>query len=180
MSYWKFTESLKMKNKLEEAFPQISTNHCLETTQDKFWIYDCEEKSRCYITHEDNQFHVLNDTNGYISFLAIDKCIFFDDDAFEKCDCAVFNEKIFSFIEIKKSKLRQKKKNRKKAKAQLISTINIFRDKIDFSDIQLEAYLCIGTSPTRPSITATSIDMILEFEELDTKLFEGCQKVFQE
>ena len=170
-----------MKNKLEEAFPQVLTNHCLETNlSEEFWIYDCDEENRCYITSEDNQFQVKNNTENHISFLAIDKCIFFDDDAFEKCDCAVFNEKTFCFIEIKKSKLRQKKKNRKKAKAQLQSTINIFREKIDFSNLKLEAYLCIGISPTRPSITATSMDMILEFEELDTKLFEGCQKEFTE
>ncbi len=168
-----------MKNKLEEAFPQVLTNHCLETNSEKeFWIYDCDEESRCYITSEDSQFQVINNTENHISFLAIDKCIFFDDDAFEKCDCAVFNEKIFCFIEIKKSKKSRKKKNRKKAKTQLQSTINIFREKIDFSSLQLEAYLCIGMSPTRPSITAASMDMRLEFEELDTKLFEGCQKKF--
>jgi len=178
MKCWKFTESSKMKNKLEEAFPQVLTNHCLETNSEKeFWIYDCDEENRCYITSEDNQFQVINNTKNNISFLAIDKCIFFDDDTFKKCDCAVFNEKTFCFIEIKKSKVARRNRNKKVASRQLKSTIELFKTKIDFN-LSLEAYLCIGFSNTIPSRSASSSDMILEFEELDTKLFEGCQKEF--
>ena len=167
-----------MRNKLEEAFPKISRNSCLEiNSESEFWIYDCDEENRCYMKSEESQFQVINNTKNDIFFLAIDKCIFFDDDEFEKCDCAVFNEKTFCFIEIKKSKKSRKKANRKKAKSQLKTTIEIFQGKIQF-DLKLEAYLCIGMSPTRPSRSAASNDMILEFEDIDTKLLEGCQKEF--
>ena len=55
--------------------------------------------------------------------------------------------------------------------SQLKSTIEI--------DKKIEAYLCIGMNPEHPPRASTS-DRILEFEEeLDTQLFDGCQKEFK-
>jgi hypothetical protein len=115
-----------MINSLKEKFSQIDTNSCLEIIVDKeFEIYDCSEKDttcttgRCYI-RENGQFRVINNQKKEIGFLAIDKCIFFDNDEFQKCDCLVFDKNTICFIEIKDCIVNQRKKRKKTAKAQLL------------------------------------------------------------
>ena len=179
-----------MINELKKAFPQIDSNTCLEIVIKKeFEIYDCPEedksctKGRCYI-RIDGQFKVCNSQEKEIGFLAVDKCIFFDDDKFQKCDCIIFDEKTFCFIEIKEFNTRKKvgKRRREKREAslnQVRSTIEKFKEKFNI-DKTLEAYICIKKSTEGiPSTQASSSDRKLEFEEeLRTKLFDGCQKEF--
>lgn len=167
-----------MQNSLKTIYPQIDDNNCLDiVTKKEFEIYDCEEEKRCYIATEYGQFKVINSLEKEISFLAIDKCLFFDNDKFKKCDCLLFDKDTICFIEIKACKFKQRKSNKKTAISQLKSTIEIFRKEFDI-DKKIEAYLCIGMNPENPP-RASSSDRILEFEEeLDTKLLEGCQKAF--
>ena len=167
-----------MQNSLKAIYPQIEVNNCLDiVTQKEFDIYDCEEEKRCYIATDYGQFKVINSLEKEISFLAIDKCLFFDNDKFKKCDCLVFDKDTICFIEIKACKFKQRKSNKKTAISQLKSTIDIFRKEFDI-DKKIEAYLCIGMNPENPP-RASSSDRILEFEEeLDTQLLEGCQKTF--
>ena len=167
-----------MQNSLKTIYPQIDDNNCLDTlTKKEFEIYDCEEEKRCYIATDYGQFKVINILEKEISFLAIDKCLFFDNDKFKKCDCLLFDKENICFIEIKACKFKQRKSNKKTAISQLKSTIEIFRKEFDIYK-KIEAYLCIGMNPENPP-RASSSDRILEFEEeLDTKLLEGCQKAF--
>jgi len=167
-----------MQSNLKRTFPQIEQNSCMETLSDKeFEIYDCEEEKRCYIATEYGQFKVINNLEKEITFLAIDKCLFFDNDKFKKCDCLVFDEDTICFVEIKACKFKQRKSNKKTARNQLKSTIEIFRKQFNI-DKKMEAYLCIGMNPNTPS-SASKSNKIYEFEdELDTRLFEGCQKEF--
>lgn len=167
-----------MQNRLKAIFPQIEANGCIETILEKeFEIYDCEEEKRCYIATEYGQFRVINSVEKEITFLAIDKCLFFDSDRFKKCDCAVFDNDTLCFIEIKACKFKRRKSNKKTAISQLKSTIKIFREQFKI-DKKIEAYLCIGMNPENPP-RASNSDRILEFEEeLDTMLFDGCQKEF--
>jgi hypothetical protein len=179
-----------MINELKKAFPQIDSNTCLEiVTEKEFEVYDCPEedksctKGRCYI-RIGGQFKVFNRKEKGIGFLAVDKCIFFDDDKFKKCDCIVFDEKTFCFIEIKEfnsNKKVGKKRRTKRVESlnQVKSTIEKFRDKFK-TDKTLEAYICIKKSTEGiPATQASSSDRKLEFEEeLRTKLFDGCQKEF--
>lgn len=167
-----------MQNRLKTVFPNIETNNCMEIlTQKEFEIYDCEEEKRCYIATEYGQFKVVNSLEKEITFVAIDKCLFFDSDRFKKCDCVVFDKDTICFVEIKACKFKQRKSNKKTAISQLKSTIEIFREKFDIEK-KVEAYLCIGMNPEHPPRASTS-DKILEFEEeLDTQLFDGCKKEF--
>ena len=112
-----------MQNDLKAIYPQIEANNCLDTvTQKEFDIYDCEEEKRCYIATDYGQFKVINSLEKEISFLAIDKCLFFDNDKFKKCDCLVFDKDTICFIEIKACKFKQRKSNKKTAISQLKST----------------------------------------------------------
>jgi len=168
-----------MIDALKETFLQIEQNRCLETLLDeKFEIYDCEEEKRCYICETDGHFQVLNPNKKEVSFLAVDKCLFFDDDTFQKCDCIVFDSETICFIEIKECKPKRRKGHKKSAEKQLKSTIEIFKTKLTI-DKKIEAYLCVGCSATRPSRTASSKNAQAEFlMQLNTMLFDGCQKEF--
>jgi len=80
-------------------------------------------------------------------------------------DCAIFDEEVFCFIELKDCKNKNIPTNRRKAKEQLIATIEFFRENINIKQ-KLEAYICITCST-------------LEFEEFfDTQLFYRCKKLF--
>ena len=173
-----------MKQFIEKAYPQIIQNSCLEMlTDSEFSIYD-SETGRCFIQSEDNgivHFTVKNPNQKEIGFLAIDKCIFMDSDKIKRCDCVVFDNKTFCFIEIKETNQR-KSENSRKAKEQLLTTIRDFKDKIDFSDKRLEAYVVVGLDFKRISPASKSQDLLstLQFERLGVTLFHnGNEKKFK-
>lgn len=173
-----------MKQFIEKAYPQIVQNLCLEILSDsEFSIYD-SEMGRCFIQKEENgiiHFTVKNPQQKEIGFLAIDKCIFMDNDKIKRCDCAVFDNKTFCFIEIKETNQR-KSENSRKAREQLLTTIKEFKDKIDFSDKRLEAYVVVGLDFKKIYPAAKSQDLLstLQFERLGVTLFhDGNEKKFK-
>ena len=173
-----------MKQFIEKAFPQIIQNTCLEIITDtQFSIYD-SESGRCLIQKENDgiiHFTVKNPNKKDIGFLAIDKCIFMDNDNIERCDFAVFDNKTFCFIEIKET-ARRKSENSKKARSQLLTTIQEFIKKIDFSNMRLEAYVVVGLdfSEVKPASKAQDLVTTLEFMEYKVTLFhDGNEKKFK-
>ena len=173
-----------MKLFIEKAYPQIAQNSCLEILTDlEFSIYD-SEMGRCFIQKEEDSvihFTVKNPNKKEIGFLAIDKCIYLDSDKIKRCDCAVFDNKTFCFIEIKETNQR-KSENSRKAKEQLLTTIKEFKDKIDFSDKRLEAYVVVGLDFKKISPASKSQDLLstLKFERLGVTLFhDGNEKKFK-
>ena len=168
-----------MIDRLKESFPQIEKSNCLEIiSKSQFEIYDCEEEKRCYICEKDGHFQVLNANKKEIGFLAVDKCLFFDSDEFKKCDCIIFDEETICFIEIKDCKPKRRKGHKKNAEKQLKATIEAFQKSMKL-DKKIEAYLCVGCSPTRPSRSASSKKAQAEFLiKFNTLLFDGCQKEF--
>ena len=173
-----------MKLLIKNAYPQIIQNSCLDILTDvEFSIYD-SEIGRCFIQKEEDSvihFTVKNPNQKEIGFLAIDKCIFMDSDKIKRCDCAVFDNKTFCFIEIKETNQR-KSENSRKAKEQLLITINEFKNKIDFSDKRLEAYVVVGLDFKKVSPASKSQDLLstLKFERLGVTLFhDGNEKKFK-
>ncbi|MCK5717952.1 MAG: hypothetical protein KAH77_10725, partial [Thiomargarita sp.] len=118
-----------MDDKLRSVFKNITKNQCLQTISSPiFWIYDDETEKKCLIVEQEKMtlnrktFKVINHNKQAIRFLAVDKCIFSDNDNVKRCDCIIYNKEYFCFIELKKV---QKRKNRAKntARTQLLSTI---------------------------------------------------------
>ena len=104
-----------------------------------------------------------------------------DSDKIKRCDCAVFDNKTFCFIEIKETNQR-KSENSRKAREQLLTTIKEFKDKIDFSDKRLEAYVVVGLDFKKISPASKSQDLLstLQFERLGVTLFhDGNEKKFK-
>ncbi len=156
---------------------------CLEIISDKhFFIQDEDDNNSAFIKNDNGQFEVINRTEDDISFLKIDDCIYTSQDE-TRCDCAVFNDKFFCFIELKTCKIKNQKANRETADKQLKQTIIKLKSASIVGDKNLEAYTCvtckIDNQLTR--ITKTRHDnTILEFkEDLDTRLYYSCKKEFK-
>lgn len=161
-------------------------DECFETLNIKeFEIYDCEDEKRCFIKSEDSIicdsqiFRVENENLRDITFVAFDKCIFDDSDNFSKCDCIISDNKKVCFVELKKTKTSQRSTKVKQAIKELKESIKKCKDKIDFKDFELEAYYCVGSRKVVPSKSSSRLNDLVEFEEeLNTILFEGCEKKF--
>jgi hypothetical protein len=172
-----------VKQLIEKAFPQIEEKSCLEILNTpKFSIYD-SEFGRCFIQKEEHEiihFTVKNPNQKDIGFLAIDKCVFMDNDEIKRCDCAVFDSKTICFIEIKET-TRRKSENSRKAREQLLRTIEEFISKIDFTNKRIEAYVVVGLEFVEtPAKKAQDLVSTLAFEELGVTLFQdGNEKKFR-
>lgn len=175
-----------MKSIIEYAFPRIVVDGCLETTaKSEFGILD-RKAEKCIIQHYEGgkiHFIVLNPNQKPIHFLAIDHCLFSDNlpktENHQRCDCAIFDETTFCFIEIKDVVFSQKSKESRDAKNQLLDTIDIFQNKIDFKGKRLEAYVCVGITKEKPVEKAMDLEEQIEFRRRKVQLFKnGYQKTF--
>jgi hypothetical protein len=172
-------------NTIKLAFPQTEINGCLQTLTDaKFHIYDHETEKRCYVHTETEgikHFTVENMDGRPVHFLAIDKCMLADDKLTQRCDCAIFDEQTFCFIEIKTtSSMTQRKKLRREAKNQLKAVIAYFRENNAFVPHSIEAYVSLLTdSQTRPLNRASLVEETEEFDEIGVTLFHDNRKRFE-
>ena len=158
---------------------------CLEGINDKnFFIQDGENQERAFVTHVNGQFEVINNTQEEIKFLVVDDCLEFDADT-KKCDCIVFNDNAFCFIELKtlqSDKATTKTKRRKKAEDQLRCTINNFSGENIIGTKQREAYValtCVKETVLTKIPNISNQETISEFEiNLNTSLYYECKKEF--
>jgi len=168
--------SLKVINNFDDCLEAISAKH--------FFIQDGENNQPAFIKQNDGQFEVINKTTKDINFLKVDDCLDFEVDT-KKCDCIVFNEETFCFIELKtlqSEKTTIKTKRRKKAEEQLKVTINKFADEGLIQNRQREAYVsltCIKESTLTNIPNISNQEAISDFEmNLDTSLYYKCKKEF--
>ncbi|MCF2442458.1 hypothetical protein L0657_00720 [Dyadobacter sp. CY345] len=168
-----------MQQAIENSFPQIVGGTCLERLTTSFEIFDNDsDPRRCYVRKNLNEqvhFAVKNPRNIEIHFLAIDKCIFTDLGP-SRCDCAVFTESDFCFLEIKFSKkLGQRKRARETAQKQLQNTIYEFiKANISFHRLQLKAIICIVGNNSYPVARAESLNAVVDFlDKFNAELLVG-------
>ncbi len=174
-----------MRQSIENAFPQVATGRCLEVeSAPGFELFDSAiPPQRCFIRrHHEQERHFLvrNPSQKPIHFLAIDKCML-NDDAETHCDCALFDEHTFCFIEIKDAGKGTRAKHRHKAYQQLKSTILLFRNRAVFQDdATIEAIISFASKSSYPVRTSSSNDAALMFEmECNARLLEGNEKIFE-
>ena len=123
-------------------------------------------------------FKVENPTGRDIHFLSIDHCLLFDGDS-AHCDCAVFDEKTFCFIEIKETTRPNKRAEyTHDAKEQLKATIQHFQERVAFTTKRIEAYLCVGDTSPRPARQSNNLNEQVEFADMKAVLYRGNQKRF--
>jgi len=158
---------------------------CREVISSKnFFIQDKDGSSPAFIKYDNGQFEVINTIEDDINFLKIDDCIYTSEDK-SRCDCAIFNDKVFCFIELKTletKKGKTKKERRKTAEKQLKHTIYNFKDESILQNKNKEAYVSFtcnidGKLTEIPNIG--NADKKLEFkDDLDTDLKYSCKKEF--
>ncbi len=121
-----------------------------ESNRDTFGLCDDpNEKEPAYIDENDCQKWIATVNNPYgkkISFYPIDRCVFWerpDGKQSGKCDCMLsYNQKhCIIFVELKDRKLKGADW-RRKAKKQLIVTLEMFKAIYPMSKFQIKAYIC--------------------------------------
>jgi len=162
-----------------------NVDNCLEVISNKhFFIQDEEGSSPALVKYDDGQFGVINNTSDNISFLKIDDCIDFGKET-KKCDCAIYNDNVFCFIELKTLKSKKgktKKERRRTAEKQLKYTIDNFKDETILQNKNKEAYISFTCNIDNKLTEIPNIgnaDKKLEFkEDLNTRLYYSCKKEF--
>ncbi|WP_018621269.1 hypothetical protein [Spirosoma luteum] len=170
-----------MRNLIERTFPETVQKTCLQTSvETEFFVFDTEAK-QCAIQTDPyglKHFTVENPTGRSIHFLAIDHCLFTDRDK-TRCDCAVFDEKTFCFIEIKETETAARRSvHYQKAKDQLKATIQYFQERMTFTTKRIEAYACVGRTAVRPARQTTDLNEQVEFADMGAILYHGNVKRF--
>ena len=169
-----------MVDSIKDVFEACAQNNCLQTVNfPQFAVYDRVGQC-CYICTENPPntlcfFTVTNPSEKPINFLAIDKCLISEDNEDEKkCDCAVFDEKEFHFVEIKTASTASRSKRRVKAFEQLKHTIGLFKSKIDFTNYDVFAMVCIGCKVIYPRSTSSHMGRRMEMSmRYNVKFVEG-------
>ena len=162
----------------------IST--CTNTINHKqFYIQDDIANQPAYIKYDFGQFEVINNTQKNINFLQIDDCLEFENNN-SRCDCVIFDDKVFCFIELKTiSSIKNtiKTKRRKKSENQLRYTIEEFDKNGIIQHRNKEAFVsisCFQDNKLSKVPNINSQDTILEFEEdYKTTLYYECKKEFK-
>jgi len=157
---------------------------CLESIDEKhFFIQDGEAQRPAFIVGTNGEFEVINNTDSPINFLKIDSCVYDSRDG-TRCDCAIYNDDTFCFLELKNSKRTNWKSHRESAEKQLEATILDFKDENITNNKTLEAYMCctscnIDGNYTRILRASNNNEKTVYFiDELNTKLYCDTKKGF--
>jgi hypothetical protein len=141
-----------MKSKICKAFASCEINNCLETmVERKFQIKDNELTGKSEVVKQNGTLNITNERLKNIEFLAIDNCIYGEKDK-KRCDCALFNDNYFYFVEFKTFNTKNNSKHRKSAIEQFESTITQFKKAgIEFSEFDFKTLICFNYIPIRPA-----------------------------
>lgn len=186
---WKFIGRNRMKQHIETVFPLAK--NCFETTESQICGIaeevnkETNQKGKCYLIEnsEEGILKISNLSRKVIFLLAIDGCIFSSIDE-KRCDCALFNDEVFYFIEIKDStKASQRSNSRKEAVLQLKATLREFLNRLDFKHYQqnqlLNALICFRFQKRYPAQVTTSKQNEVDFwDNFYAKLYEGNEVEF--
>lgn len=156
---------------------------CLESVDEKhFFIQDGKDERPAFRVETNGEFEVVNNRDSPINFLQIDSCIYDSNDS-KRCDCAIYSDDTFCFIELKSSKRTNWKSHRESAEKQLKASILAFNDEDITKNKILEAYMCctckVDGNFTKISRASNNYEVQTYFiDELNTKLYCDTKKEF--
>lgn len=183
MNLWKFIGRNRMKQQLDAFLLSENKKHCLTSTQVEMFSVSEEPKSdgqkgKCYLIEntEEGILKVSNASGKIVFLLAIDDCIFLSSDG-KRCDCAIFDDKAFYFIEIKDCKAKRQSERRKEAIEQLKSTLEFFiqEQQFNFENYQLNVQICFRSSkkPRPDQVTTRQNNEVYFLDNFGANLCEG-------
>ncbi len=171
----------------------IKPSDCITYETEKLvYLEDNELAGKCItikqaFSEDEKQkyFEISNEGENKIAIWAVDGC-FLSSTQRERCDCVIFDETDFCFVEFKlnatSANPKTIKENRVKAVEQLKSMFELIKNKFnlkhfDFLGYSLEAYVCTPTF--YPNKNTAISDFAVEFlEDYGVKLFEKNEKKF--
>lgn len=159
-----------MTPQITALYPHVLTNNCLEVRNDlELKIVEPHGNGKCQINNLsiDPNFLVRNPDSKDINFLAIDGCVF-TIEPHKRCDCAVYDDSTFCFVEIKDSdttlvSLMTRQNHLTKAYQQLEVSINLFTSTMNFTGYNLEAIVSFREKPPIPAVAASDQYQIFHF-----------------
>jgi len=156
---------------IQSEFEKCLINKCHENVNDKYFEIIDDEVHKCYInTNKDikGQFRIINNDSKEINFLAVDKCIFDNSCPPKRCDFILFDNSVFSFVEIKvPSRVSGRSILRNEAIEQLKSTIIEFLGLklINKLGLEIEAIICLCVKKSYPTFTSSKQSRVKEFQD---------------
>lgn len=153
-----------MREAIEQHFGNCKFRHkCLCTTKNSFefteekvfFIYDeknTEQPVRIVSSKDPSHLTITNQNCKLICLIKTDNCLL--DDETRKCDCILFDDTKLFFIEIKNVNTKGRQASKIEAVKQLGITIELLKEKIDFSPYLTAAVICLKSF--RPYITSAS------------------------
>jgi hypothetical protein len=170
---------------LKNAFDNNISNCLTETNSELINVYDCydspAEQRRCYIKTKEDQpvhFQLSNPLAVKLVFAALDNCILQSHQQ-SRCDFVLGNFQKLYFVEIKRVNRGQRKRARTEAIQQLHSSISLFREKINLTNTELIAVICLKAKQVHPLQSATrTADMVAFKENYNANLMEGQSHTF--
>jgi hypothetical protein len=162
-----------------------NTKHSFEETNEAvFYVYDEEggqnqNPSRIVNGEEDFQLTIHNENKKNICFVKTDKCLVVEEKGLQKCDCLVFDDKQFFFVEIKTCKSGKRAERRREVIPQLKSTIDLLlENKIDLKEFKTTALICFKTTFPRIIQASQKTAAAIFKENYNIDLAEGNEIVF--
>lgn len=163
-------------------FPKSIGQNCVSDSTDTTIYIEEKADKRCHLVTDKNTAHftIKNKDSQIIHFLAIDNCLLSSSDKQKRCDCAVFNDNTFCFIEIKRKKGKIGETLRE-ARAQIKQSIIFFKKEFtELKKYRLEAFASLGKGTIDPSFNASLVNTIVAFEEqTGAVLYIDDQKEFE-
>jgi hypothetical protein len=182
------TTTETMIQHLDKALKDRSPRRCISTHKNALFYLDDDDNEGCTVQlakvlDERTYFEVNNSTEKPIAVFKIDKCLMGAGTKIKRCDCALFDDTVFCFLELKYNALSATtlriKANRTEAVDQLRSTIHFFNNtlKDNYLGRKIEAYVC--TPEYYPKRDTSLDDAKIEFlEDFGIDLFEQNQRTF--
>ncbi len=158
-------------------FPDTDCNGSFENTN-LFKFHVCDpppehnKPAKIVSDIDEYQLTVINNNGHNIWFVKTDKCLLENDKS--KCDCLLFSDEIFCFVEIKNSKSSSRSTQRAKAIEQLEATIINFKGNgINFSHIITKAIICFNSNNDYPIQASKKTQQAIFAEKYQVSLEEG-------
>ena len=170
---------------LIDAFDR-DISHCLaETNSILIEVFDLNDgtpaEQRSYIKTEEGQpvhFELSNPSRSELVFAAVDNCIFQSHQQ-SRCDFMIGNFQKLYFVEIKRVKRGQRSVARTNAIQQLHASISLFKEKINLTDTELIAVICLKAKQVHPLQNATRMAERVAFKDnYNADLMEGQSHTF--
>ncbi len=168
-----------------DAFDDDISGCLMEINNNLIEIYDHYDaipaRQRCYLKTEKDQpvhFELRNPSGANLVFAAIDNCILRSHQQ-SRCDFMIGNFRKLYFVEIKQVNRGQRRQARTGAIGQLESSISLFREKIDLTETELIAVICLKAKQVHPLRSATRGAATVAFKEsYNADLMEGQRHTF--